>query len=597
MSYQLGLDRSGNNNNWTVNNMTLGVDQVVDTPTNNFATLNPLEGEADPGVFSEGNLKLTSTNANDGGSRSSLGMNSGKWYFEFSVSAISGTIPSFIGVASEDVSLSSWNNGTFVAYESESGNKRIDTTGSSYGAVFGVGDIVGVAVDMDALDVTFYKNNSTQGTLTDCLTAGKTYFAYTGDSSNSRSATSAINFGQDSSFAGAKTAQGNADSGGVGDFYYAPPSGYKALCTKNLPSVDVIPSENFNTVLWTGTTGYDRDITGIGFDPSLVWIKSRTDTYEFLWFDKVRGAGERLMTHNTNAESTNASTLNAFITDGFTLGSGSGVDLSVNGNTSKTYASWNWKGPSGSGSSNTDGTLTSTVSANVAAGFSIASYTGSGSATSFGHGLSSAPEMVVIKNRDAADNWVVFHLSLSSSSAPAPYILLTNAAAVTGSSRRFRYGDDNDGVVPDSTKVYIGSNEEVNTSNEKYIAYCFHSVDGYSKFGRYDGNAGSNEVDGTFVFTGFRPAFVMCKLTTSAGESWLIKDNKRSPFNPADEFIYANLSNAEATGATTTALLRDIDLLSNGFKFKGWSTELNGDGEDYIYMAFAETPLKYANAR
>jgi len=274
----------------------------------------------------------------------------------------------------------------------------------------------------------------------------------------------------------------------------------------------------------------------------------------------------------------------SFDTDGFSLSGKDGTDKS-----GETYVAWNWKA-NGSGSSNTDGTITSTVSANVDAGFSISTYTGTGSAATIGHGLSKAPEMVVVKSRDAAENWVVFHTSINSGQG---YIKLNSTdAATTGSSRRLRFGNDSDGVVPDSTKVYIGSGSEVNTSGNDYIAYCFHSVDGYSKVGSYVGNGNA---DGTFIYTGFRVGWLLVRRTDGSAD-WLIFDAERNTFNVVDKFLEPNTSDAEATESTSGYEI-DFDFTSNGFKLRGPAGGINSNGANYIYMAFAETPFKYSNAR
>jgi hypothetical protein len=387
-----------------------------------------------------------------------------------------------------------------------------------------------------------------------------------------------MNFGQDSSFSGIKTAQGYQDSNDIGDFYYTPPTGFLALCTKNLPDVAVVPSEHFNTVLWTGTTSYDRDITGIGFDPSLVWIKSRSDAYEQLWFDTVRGAGKRLMSHNTNAESVNMSTLNAFITDGFTLGNGSGVDLSVNGNTSKTYVAWNWKA-NGSGSSNTDGTITSTVSANTDAGFSIISYTGNATANAtVGHGLSKAPELVISKVRNYSNHiWSIFVKELGNQN----HLAFTSAAS-------HNEWEGHEGTTSSVINLSDNASSNLNHASKNVITYAFHSVDGYSKVGSYTGNAST---DGTFVYTGFRPMLIITK-STQRSEHWRMRDTVRDTDNPLNTHLEANTSGAEQVNNGV-----DIDILSNGFKLRSSDSGVNANGEKWIYLAFAETPFKYSNAR
>ena len=331
------------------------------------------------------------------------------------------------------------------------------------------------------------------------------------------------------------------------------------------------PTDYFNTVLYSGNATA-RSITGVGFQPDWVWIKGRTTAYNNTLFDAIRGATKRLYSNGTDAESTQSVTLTSFDSDGFSLGN----NASVNSATS-TFVAWNWLA-SNTTASNTDGSITSTVSANTTSGFSIVSYTGSGSVTSFGHGLGVAPSMVIIKNRDNTDEWTVFHKGISSGQG---YIVLNStAAAVTGSSRRFRYGDDSDGKIPDSSKVYLGTASGVNTSGEDYIAYCFAEKKGFSKFGSYTGNGNANE---PFIYTGFKPAFVIVKRTNTTG-SWMMFDNKRNTFNPEDKFLYSDLSNAEGT-------LTALDFVSNGFKFRNADTFWNASGSTYIYMAFAEEPL------
>ena len=573
--YAYWLDQSGNNNDWTSNNLTES-DISVDSPTNNFATLNPLIPDANT-TLSEGNLKIVH-GSSFGGQFASQIAESGKWYAEYLVTVVGLTK---IGIASANGNLSAGDpqNWSYAFWYNQDGTQRDGTTDSSYGASYTNGDIIGIKLDQDNNTIDYSKNGVYQGSISLSGKGVGTNPTFIGTSG--RDATGIWNFGQDSSFAGYKTAQGNKDSNDIGDFYYTPPTGFLALCTDNLPDVAVTPSEHFNTVLWTGTTSVDRDITGIGFDPSFVWIKSRSDAYEQLWFDKVRGAGKRLMSHNTNAESTNDSTLNAFITDGFTLGNGSSVDLSVNGNTSKTYVAWNWKA-NGSGSSNTNGTITSTVSANVDAGFSIVSYTGNGSAgQTIGHGLSKTPEMVIVKARSGnASHWIIYHKGIASDAETDYLYFNTNAAA--------DYADYWNDTAPTNTVFTVDTDGSVNGSSIDFIAYCFHSVDGYSKVGSYTGNGNA---DGTFVYTGFRPKFVMFK-SASSSSSWLILDSARNLYNLTNNNIRANES-----GAAFDSSFGVADFLSNGFKPRANSNDTNANTYTYIYIAFAETPFKYSNAR
>jgi len=330
-------------------------------------------------------------------------------------------------------------------------------------------------------------------------------------------------------------------------------------------------TDYFITKLYTGN-GSTQSITGVEFQPDWVWIKQRNGTEWHNLIDSVRGGTKVVYSNSSNAEATSSNLITSFDSVGFSIGNAA----EVNANTI-TFASWNWLA-GGTASSNTDGSITSNVSANTTSGFSIVSYTGTGSVTSFGHGLGVAPSFVIIKNRDNTDDWTVFHLGISSGQG---YIVLNStAAAVTGSSRRFRYGDDSDGKIPDSSKVYLGTAGGVNTSGEDYIAYCFAEKKGFSKFGSYTGNGNAN---GPFIYTGFKPAWVMYKNISSVAD-WLIYDTKRIHSGTQLDYLEPNTSDAEGFIA--------VDVLSNGFKL----TEASGDkfntsGDTYIYMAIAEHPF------
>ena len=561
----LGLDRSGNDNNWTVNNMTLAADQVVDSPTNNFATLNPLNEDTE--ALAEGSLQIKSRvgGSGNGFAKSTMAFSSGKWYAEYLwVSGGNGGMP---GISPTTASMS---DGTGKYYAGASGKKysisgTSYTDDGSYGSGWSVGDIIGVAMDADANTLTFYKNNSSMGTAYSSLT-DEYYFsnATLGGPEN----IGVWNFGQDSSFAGNKTAQGNQDGNSIGDFYYTPPTGFLALCTKNLPDVAVTPSKHFNTVLYTGN-GSTQSITGFGFQPDWIWDKSRNQVNSHMLVDAVRGVGKYLRTNLANAEVDDASVLTSFDSDGVTVGD-------INGNaTSSSSVMWGWKA-NGSGSSNTDGSSNSTVSANTDAGFSIVSYTGQSGAQTIGHGLSKTPEMIILKNRSDADEWLVYYGYKDN------YLRLdTNAAE----------GDNtfwND-TAPTPSVFSVGDSRPSNSGHgSNYIAYCFHSVDGYSKAdGFYIGNAST---DGVFNYCGFSPKWIMIK-RKNAVNNWYIYDTARTANNPNGTVLLADSSNAEATQTYF-----QIDILSNGWKARASDGAINTSGE-YIYLAFAETPFKYSNAR
>jgi hypothetical protein len=328
------------------------------------------------------------------------------------------------------------------------------------------------------------------------------------------------------------------------------------------------PDLYFNTKLYTGN-GSTQSISGIGFAPDWVWVKDRTSANSHGLFDVIRGATNALLSNTTNATVTNANYLQSFDSDGFTLGSEGAFNTNTN-----LYASWNWKA-NGAGVSNTAGTITSTVSANTTSGFSIVSYTGTGSAgATIGHGLGAVPRMIIVKNRDATDAWQVYHAA-NTANPETDYLVLNTTAATADNINRW-----ND-TLPTSTLFSIGDGVEVNTNTEDYIAYCFSEVKGYSKFGSYTGNGNAN---GTFVYTGFKPAFVMIKNSTTAGDSWQLWDNKRLGYNVDNNPLFPNTSGAEGTSDIS-------DILSNGFKMRTTASGFNTSGDTYIYMAFASSPF------
>jgi hypothetical protein len=324
-------------------------------------------------------------------------------------------------------------------------------------------------------------------------------------------------------------------------------------------------SSYFNTRLYTGN-GSARSITGVGFQPDWVWVKPRSAVNSHVLADVIRGVTKTLATDLTAVEGTNVNAFTAFGTDGFSLGTGT----DVNSNT-VTYASWNWLA-GGTGVSNTDGTITSTVSANTTSGFSIVSYTGNGTGgATIGHGLGAVPKMMIVKNRTSVAAWRIYHASLGNTQGMAFDTAVPTVSAVFWNN-----------TSPTSTLFTVGTGSTVNTSASTYIAYCFAEVKGYSKFGSYTGNGST---DGTFVYTGFKPAFVMLKSSSSGAVGWITHDNKRIGFNPNNYYVEPNNSNAES--ADTDKIL----LLSNGFKLISTSASWNSSGGTYIYMAFAENPF------
>jgi hypothetical protein len=323
-------------------------------------------------------------------------------------------------------------------------------------------------------------------------------------------------------------------------------------------------SKYFNTVTWTGN-GTTQSITGVGFQPDWVWIKKRSGgtARSHQLYDIIRTATKYLHSDSDGVEGTFSNGLTAFNSDGFSIGDSDGV----NGNTF-TYVAWNWLGANTT-VSNTSGTISSTVSASTISGFSIVSYTGNGSsAQTVGHGLGATPKIIFIKRRNSASDWQV-----GNSNDFTKQLHLNDTTAYTANAGIFS--------APNSTTFTIGTNSTVNGSSDTFIAYCFADVKGYSKIGSYTGNGST---DGTFVYTGFKPAFLLFKRSSGAGNNWVLLDNKRNTFNIMGEGLFPNSSDAGFAYSI-------IDFTSNGFKLRASDVWNNGSGETIIYMAFAENPF------
>jgi len=601
-SSAIGDDTSGNANDWTANSLA-ATDVVLDGAYNggNFATLNALTyAGASALTLFEGNLKARE--ATGVVSWKSLwstfaAPTSGKWYAEFYLTYTGSTgftYQAFAGLhdglaATTYIGQSSGSYG-YIA----SGDSYNNGSQSAYGATYGNGDIIGVAWDADNGDLTFYKNGVSQGIAYSSVSAENKFFGVSAIWVSPDGQTYwHCNFGQDSSFAGNLTAQGNTDDNGVGDFYYAPPSGFLALTTGNLPAATITaPDEYFNTLLWTGDGASSRSLTGVNFQPDFNWVKSRSDTSGHVLHDSVRGSDAGglivLTSQDTDAESAFDSTwhssfgsLDSLDSDGFTVTDGS---LAGNYNTSGTaYVAWNWLASNSTSSIAVDAysagvpSIASTVSANQTAGFSVVSWTATNGTATIGHGLNSAPEMIIVKDRDTATNWTVYHGSLGNTGG-----LLLNAP--DGFDTNINYWNN---TSPTSSVFSVGLFS--NYLTDAHIAYCFHSVEGYSKIGSYTGNGST---DGTFVHCGFRPAWVMIKRTDSTG-NWRMYDNERVGYNVVDDSLQANLSNAEDSNNS----FNSVDFTSNGFKLRGNAGGDTNDSASYIFLAFAEAPFKSANAR
>jgi hypothetical protein len=549
----LGKDFSGNALYYVTNGISITAgstyDSMTDVSTNtsatagNYCTLNPLNTAR---TLSNGNL--TYATAASGITKGTIGVSSGKWYWEFTAGATGCLVglcditliptTSYIGSA-----LNSWG------YDS-SGQKYNNGTGSAYGATFTTGDVIGIALDASAGTITFYKNNVSQGTAFTGLT-GYTFTPANGN--NGVTDTGSFNFGQ----------QG---------FKYTPPTGYVALNTYNLPDSTILKANKYMDATTYSGTGANQAITNAGsFKPDFLWLKCRsTAATDHVILDTTRGTSLRLASNTTQADTTQTTNIVSFDTGGFTASTGGDANGS-----SRTYVAWQWNANNGSTSSNTNGSITSTVQANTSAGFSIVTYTGNGTNATIGHGLGVAPSMMIFKTRSVVDQWTVYHKSLGATQ----YLYLSSTNAANTSSAPFN------NTAPTSTVFSVSSTATwLNGNGVTYVAYCFAEIVGFSKFGSYTGNGSA---DGTFVYLGFRPKFILFKGSSFVTE-WQMIDTSRSTYNIQGASLQAQSNVVEST-------TQYIDILSNGFKFR--TALMNDSGQTFIYAAFAENPFKYSNAR
>lgn len=563
----LGKDSSGNSNNWTPNNFSVtagtGNDSLEDTPTNNWCTLNALAKGTDA-TLSNGNLDVAyGSSATRTATIATMGMSSGKWYWEHKVTSHVSEIFGITNV-SDDSQVSNYPgfSSTGWGIDSYDGQKYHNGTAASYGSAFATNDVIGCAFDADngklwwSKNGTFFASGDPAAGTNAAYSSlpSTTYYPAVGDGGGTGQPTFSINFGQRA-------------------FDYTPPTGFKALNTANLPVPTVKDgTKYFNTVLWTGNSS-TQAITGVGFQPDFVWGKARSVGYAHNLFDAVRGATKSLVSSSSAAEIT-LSGLTSFDSDGFTLGSN--LDLNL---TTHTYVGWNWKA-NGSGSANTDGTISSVVSANTEAGFSIVSWAAEATAGTVGHGLGVAPQMIIMKDRDtAAYPWLIYHKEVGIDK----YLAFTSASPVSNTTVF--------STAPTSTVFDPGTGLTTGNSYGDVIAYCFAEVEGYSKFGSYEGNGST---DGTFIYTGFSPSFFLLKDIDRSNTRWILIDSVRDPHNYAYHVL--SPSGAQAEDASESYWL--LDFVSNGVKLRyGADNEFNRSGDTYIYMAFAESPFKYANAR
>jgi hypothetical protein len=576
-----GKDFSGfNTNYWTTNNFgttsTLATyDSMYDSPVNasngitgigNYSVLNPLDlGQTS--TLTNANLTFTtSSTTNYSTNRATFGVDSGKWYWE--VTMTSAAAANGLGIAKNNAALNNYLGADANGYgwQGSLGSVYNSGSGTTYngGATFTNNDIIGVALDMSAGTLTFYKNGVSQGTAASSLTG--VWFPAVSDMSSSSTASMDANFGQR-------------------PFAYTPPSGFSALNTQNLTTPTITNGASYMAAVTYTGNGSTQTITtsssnsgnnpnGTTFQPDFVWAKGRSGATDHALYDAVRGVQLQLESNTTGAETTETTGLTAFTSSGFTTG----ALAQMNTNTA-TYVAWEWNA-GGSNATNTTGTIQSTVRANTSAGFSVVTYTGNAtSGATVGHGLGVAPSMLILKNRDSGTrDWIVYHTALGNTGG----LQLNTTAAFTAA---LGYWNN---TTPDSAKFTIGDAIALNGSTNKIVAYCFAPVAGYSAFGSYTGNGSTN---GPFVYTGFRPRFILTKRTDTAGENWIITDSSRSTYNPTNPYLAPDLSIAEGSAVNPE------DILSNGFKLRYDAAAVNTSGGTYIYAAFAENPFKISRAR
>ena len=560
----IGKDSSGNSNNWTPNNISVTsgttYDSMIDSPTNyadggngrgNYAVLNPLSNYGTV-TYSAANLN-TSSMGSGACSRGTIAISSGKWYWETTINAVGYPLVGAIDVTSAISNQCGYSSNSAGYLSNGTIKNNATNVGTAY-ATYTTNDVIGVALDMDGGSISFYKNGTLQATASGSISG--TWVPQVVDW-NTGGAGMSINFGQR-------------------PFTYTPPSGFSALNTQNLPTPTIANGAQYMAATIYGGTGsagsFVNTVNNTSFKPDALWIKSRSQATGHYLQDSVRGAANILNPDQTSAEANGGSSyVTSFDNSGWSVGSGAG-GINISG---QTYVAWQWRAGNNSGTTNNDGFVTSTVSANTTAGFSIATYTGNGSNSSVGHGLGVAPSMIIVKSRSAATNWTVYHSSVGT----GKYLNLNTSTAPTTDANFFT-------SATSTLFSMTGSATSINTNAATYVAYCFAPVAGYSAFGSLTGNGSA---DGVFVYLGFKPKFVMWKASSTTGD-WQIWDATRDTYNVVGNMLAADLSNAEATGQSA------IDILSNGFKCRS-ATVGNNSGVTYVYAAFAEAPFKYSRAR
>ena len=553
----IGYDTSGNSNNFTTSgiSVTSGVtfDQMTDTPTNNYAVWSPID-RGDTGLdVTNGNLGYTISNATSGFCRASFATSTGKWYWELTAGANWTASPQHGISPITAVNTGDATSGGGYGFESAA-TSRLFANGAAtgnYGSQINSGDVLMIAVDFDAGKIWYGRNGTWFGSpagdpaagtnQSQTISTGVIYAPMFGRDSSNATTTNYVNFGQRA-------------------FSYTPPSGFKALNTANF-SVPTIkkPSLYMDATLRTGT-GATASVSSLGFQPDLVWIKSRSAATDHGLYDAVRGVQKQLESNTTTAETTETTGLTAFSSNGYTVG----ALAQLNTNTA-TYVDWSWK-------------------ESVTSGFDIVTYVGNGTNRTISHNLGAVPKLIIVRSREATSTgrWLVQHGTYGA----ARYAYLNETFAFDTANANLRWNSTD----PTSSVFSLGTSSDGNHTGDNYVGYLFAEIAGFSRINSYTGNASA---DGPFVWCGFRPRWIMIKDATAANLDWRIYDTVRETFNE----MGGGLEAGDAAAENYATSVRAIDVLSNGFKIRVSASGLNGSGVTYVFAAFAEAPFKYARAR
>ena len=566
----LGYDSSGNGNNWTPNNISLTAgstyDSMTDVPTltsstaANYCTLNSVNAST-YATLTNGNLKIrSSASGTNSFAIGTIAVPASKIYFEATAGDNTGAVV-IVSLGLYAITSSGGNSytGLFDGCRCINGDFEYVINGNQTslgGGGVTAGTVIGMAYDLVSNVMSIYRNGTAVLTNQALGTAKTAIMAHVyRDTTNDVGWE--LNFGQQ-------------------PFAYSAPSGYVALNAYNIPASTVPNGAAYMAAtLATGNNSTQTITNTVGstsFQPDFVWMKIRSAAENHIAYDSVRGVQNYLVPNLTLAEGTSSQGLTSFNSNGFTLG-----NINPNYTGSPTFVAWQWKA-GGAAVSNTSGSITSSVSANTTSGFSVVTYTGTGANATIGHGLGVAPSMIIVKSRSATGDWPFYHTFLGNGSN----LLLNTSAASSSSSTIWN------ATSPTSSVFSVGINTTSNTITVTYVAYCFAAIKGFSAFGSYTGNGSA---DGPFVYTGFRPRWVLLKRTDAAAD-WHLHDTSRDPYNSSNTILLPDSSSADLVNTVFA-----LDILSNGFKLRTTDGSTNASGSPFIYAAFAENPFQNALAR